>query len=219
METIVGTDCWQFRLSRPWAECHEPLKKLIEGCDGFVAYEHTHDNEVSRTHIHGVIVGCKWGEDTIRTKYLRKICPDKSDNMLSRTYKDKATGQRLPINDKSFVYMSKGQYFMLQKGFNDDFLEACRAAWVPPASKKVTKTVLEKQATVKKIDMLKEMIELVGDRHYDTEHVLKCIREVLIKYDQVVGMYKLMDFHDSIMWREEKSSFIKALASKINQRL
>jgi len=67
--------------------------------------------------------------------------------------------------------------------------------------------------------MLKEMIELVGDRHYDTEHVLKCIREVLIKYDQVVGMYKLMDFHDSIMWREEKSSFIKALASKINQRL
>lgn len=217
METIAGTDCWQFRLSRPWAECEAPLKPLIDGCVGFAVYEHTHDNEVSRTHVHGVIVGCKWGEDTIRTKYLRKICPNKSDYMLSRTYKVKGTVERPPINDGVFVYQSKGQYFMLQKGFSDAFLEEQRLKWVSPRATMVN-TKVEKPATVKRIDMLKEMIELVGDRHYDTEHVLKCIRQILIKYDQIIGMYKLIDYHDSILWREEKSSYLKALASKINQR-
>ena len=68
--------------------------------------------------------------------------------------------------------------------------------------------------------MLKEMIQLVGEsRSYETEHVLKCVRDVLVKHDQVVGMYKMMDFHDAICMRDEKSSFIRCLASKISMRM
>jgi len=223
METIVGRlDAWQFRLTRPWSEIAPLIQPLIDGCQAFVVYEHPFDTEIARTHVHGVLVACKWGEDSIRTKFMKVICPEKADYMLSKTYKVKGVHVRKLLDDGVFVYQSKGNEPKFQKGFADKMLAEQRAKWVDPRASKSTegKTILEKVATIRKIDMLKEMIQLVGEsRSYETEHVLKCVRDVLVKHDQVVGMYKMMDYHDAVCMRDEKSSFIRCLASKINMRM
>jgi len=216
MEDLSGTDCFQFRLSRPWIEVQPLITRLIDACECFVVYEHTHDNEVSRTHVHGVLVNCKWKEDTIRNNFMKVICPAKVDHMLSRTYKLKATGLRYPLDSNAFRYMSKGQYFLLQKGFSNDMLETKRAEWVPPAT--AAEKAEAKGTKARRIDMLQEMRALVGDRTGDVHFILKMIRQVLVKHEQVIGAYKIMDYHDSIMFYDDRSNFINRLAEKINSR-
>jgi hypothetical protein len=112
--------------------------------------------------------------------------------------------------------MSKGEYFLLQKGFSNDMLETKRAEWVPPAT--AAEKAEAKGTKARRIDMLQEMRALVGDRTGDVHFILKMIRQVLVKHEQVVGAYKIMDYHDSIMFYDDRSSFINRLAEKINSR-
>ena len=133
METLAGRiDAWQFRLTRPWDEIKDLIQPLIDGCQAFAVYEHPFDAEISRTHVHGVLVGCKWGEDSIRTKFMKVICPEKADYMLSKTYKVKGLTVRKLLDDKVFCYQSKGNEFKLQKGFSENLLEEQRKLWVNP---------------------------------------------------------------------------------------
>lgn len=81
--------------------CNVDLSELYELCDKVAVYQHDADEEVNRTHIHGVCIGCSKKEDTVR-----KLFKGKYEYAL--TFKNKKTGGE--VNSTYIAYMSKGCY-------------------------------------------------------------------------------------------------------------
>ena len=50
------------------------------------------------------------------------------------------------------------------------------------------------------------------------EDVIKLIRKTLIKNNEVLGLYKVMDYYDALLMYGNKTEFTALIISKINSR-
>ena len=60
-----------FRVSSSYDETKEHLANLFELCEKVAIYQHDADEEISRTHIHGLLIGCTKERIPSETGFLK----------------------------------------------------------------------------------------------------------------------------------------------------
>jgi len=121
----------------------------------------------------------------------------------------------------AITYMSKGKYdSSYQIGFTSDVLNECKAKWVDkPIQQSVAADA--KQSKQRKIDMLGKMLEKITPEKIKTMmeyDYYKLIRGVLIEHEQVIGIYKVLEFRDAIAMRVNKKGFYDEYLGLIQKR-
>lgn len=111
------------RITLPFQDCSGIIQKWYTRCNKAVCYEHTADEEISKTHVHLVLIGldCK----TEALKRMWSDAPGKGNEFWSFS----------PLRDeaKYLAYMTKGILRpKLTKLFSQEELENSRLAWVDP---------------------------------------------------------------------------------------
>lgn len=201
-----------FRISVAYEETK--LDDLYELCERVIIYQHNADSSVKRTHIHGLIFGCTRKEDTVRNRFFK--------GKYEYSMKSK-------VDDKFITYMSKGILEPVYvKGFDPELVRLRTTEWQDHKSAPGTTQVvlvdgkLVKEIPEKKKKTKRELIEIMVS-HYEPHmsdlNMLKVIRKVLIDNNEVVGMYKVLDYYDSLLMFGDKSRWLEMMASKINSRI
>lgn len=212
---------YHVRISRSYEE----LKGFFENekCTHMVVYEHDADEEVSRTHCHAWIKGCA-NSDTLKN-HIRKLIGPVSKTDWYFTEKNK---KYVEWTDDVMTYLSKGvlevKYVI---GFTEAEIEEKKNKWIkietkPKLFNEDGKLIIEKEIKEKKKKTKRELIELMKARYVETmdvDEVVKLIRKVLVQNDEVIGMYKVMDYYDSLIMYANKQKFIDMVTQKINSRL
>lgn len=202
-----------FRISVAYDEVK--LDDLFDLCNQVIIYQHTADDSIKRTHIHGLIFGCTRKEDTVRNKFFK--------GKYEYSMKTK-------VDDKFITYMSKGKLDpVFIKGFDSDLVRQRKSEW---QDHRITPTVevSEKTSNKKtKKELLSIMLETYESHWADADKkasmkymsldsVLRHIRKVLIANNEVIGMYKVMDYYDSFMMFGNEEGWLQMVANKINSR-
>lgn len=186
------------------------LDELFELCEKVIVYQHNADGTVKRTHIHGLVEGCSRKEDTVRNRFFK--------GKYEYSMKTKA-------DDTFIAYMSKGQYEPVYvKGYDPELIaQRKKEGYSPTVTEvkaidgKLVRTVDDSKKKTKR-----ELIEIMRSKyeeHMTDTNMLKMIRKVLIDNNEVIGMYKVLDFYDALLMYSDKGRWIEMMASKINSRI
>lgn len=210
----------EFRISRTYEQISKISEWLEEQCEKVIIYEHTADKGSSRTHIHGLIFPAV-NSDTFKYRITRTLGekPDKTDWKFSTKRKDGTE-----INDDFIVYMSKGCLSpSYSKGYSKEFIEEQCRKFVKPVTAnlklqngKFVKELVEGKKKTKR-QLVQEMIESIEFMN-SPKHCVEKIRKVLIDNNEVLGMYKVMDYYDAVQMYGNKEGFIESIVNKINSR-
>jgi len=224
-----------FRISVPWTECsHIVIPYLKDICSTLVIYEHEADEDVMRTHIHGLIMGCQRSDDTLRNMLFKKEFTKNYE--LKSTFKTRDKGTQ-PVGLKFITYMSKGklepQYF---HGITKEAIDEYKAAWVDyglgnPAAKE--KKEKDPTKAITRYEFIKECYEQYnkdflhtrftgkdpfsppGNKVYpeifDQAKACEIVIAKAIEHKQSMGFYKLVDVVDNVHMLRSPVSFHKKL--------
>lgn len=205
------------------------LTRDILSCDKVAIYEHEADDEVNRTHIHALLIGCSVSTDTLKNRITKILGekPQSSDWSFKNAYKD-SEGNSQIVDIKFLTYMSKG---ILDPKYSYNITnEECNSAkllWVNhKESPKATAYKVDKLNKKTKVDMLEIMLtkltpvkQLMKETCIpDRSDIFRTIRAVLVENKQVLGMYKIIDFYDSITLRIDKQSSYNQFCAILDKR-
>lgn len=110
--------CFKFRISRSYDDIKSEIDTIFRECSHLAVYQHDADEEVSRTHIHGVCKG--YNAKSVKT-FRERIA--KAFPMIEPT--DRAVGE---IGPKPFEYCSKGRYDpVYYRGWTKEYIDAKKA--------------------------------------------------------------------------------------------
>lgn len=189
-----------------WVDAIDADKKVI--------FEHEADDEVSRVHIHMYLENPKLKDDALKTSFRKAYKPEDKGNALW-AWKS-ANPEDLPT---IIAYMGKGTLVpKYSKGVELDDLRRYIDSY--QASKLVDGKFVRNVKTVAKATK-HEMLEQMRSRMSGTDSttdILRCIRKVLMSHNEVIGMYKMMDYYDSLMMYERKQEWLDAMERKINSK-
>lgn len=213
------------RVSLSFHDMSGVINMWASSCRQMVVYEHEADEEVKTTHVHMIMIDCKYKtQDSLCNQFRKLIEIDKKGNGLwSWEHKD------YPNPDLSFIqYMSKG---VLEPVFVKDVesreIEHWRSQWKhQKTDKKVIKEsqvesheIIEakpKQMTKwELLTIMKHEYELYKQRHPD-HFMTKTIRnrivcQVLKDNKQVIGLYKAIDYSYALSLHYDTEMFLDAM--------
>jgi len=186
-----------FRVSRSFNEVGDLLKQLYEWSESVVIYEHEADEDVSRTHIHGLIIGCQRKEDTLRDKIFKINW--KKDYQLATTYKDNQDKVH-PVNEGYVTYMAKGHLSpMLIQNFSEEKINDLKSKWIVyDTAKKSCDVKAKKDLSVyDHCEAIRNnMSDILGDFHLN---ILENIRRYKNKHRIKTNAYADRDWYDTIL--------------------
>jgi hypothetical protein len=204
---------YAIRITRSYNEVSEWVEAIPS--TKIVVFQHDADGSVQRTHVH-MYVETTLKPDAMKARYKKVYNQiDKGDWSFKTATEDA---------DKYITYMSKGVLdpkFVV--GFEEDKLNELKSKWIDP---KATKVVLQDGKLVKqtkeitaptKRQMLEEMIATIGEGT-TTRETLVVIRKILMKYNQVIGQYKMMDYYDSIVMYSKPESWMYSMEKLITRK-
>jgi len=201
-----------------WNECSVAvLAYLGEISEKLVIYEHEADEDVTRTHIHGLIMGCTRSDDTLRNN-LFKVKYTKNYELKS-TYKTKKG--TFPVDDKYITYMSKGNLDPKYcKGYTKEQIDEYKNAWVDYEEVKKQAKERDPTKTITRFELIKEcqaeykkqtlhriftghdILSSPGNKIYPEEFDQHLCCEIVIakaiEHKQTMGFYKLVDIVDNV---------------------
>ena len=217
------------RISRTFKELQEFLRHLSDHSEKLVVYQHDSDDEVTRDHVHALVVNPNISTDTM--KYQIKKCLsvsvfNKSDWAFVTEQKTKQ-----PIDLNFITYMSKGKLDpVYNKGFTQEELDSYKNAWlnhkiVDKAVFKLVKEETPEQRKKRIWELLEEVVKRVKLRtpitteggkcttSESTSGIIETIHQVFtVENHCVVGRYKMRDYHDHVLshtnhysWRQQMS--------------
>lgn len=193
------------------------FETIYELCDKVVVYEHEADEEVKTTHVHMLLEGYKRKEDTLRNAIKKHYT---GPNFALKVKKDDGS----PVDDSFITYMSKGTLDpKYNKGYDDGFIATRRGEWVERrVGVRLQSGKLVKDPEEKKVKSKRELLALMTAEIQDgsgTRDILEGIRKVLIRENQVIGQYKMLDYYDSYLMYNQKGKWLDGLVAKINSRI
>jgi len=209
------------RVRRSYDELKDVFPRLSGKCSQLAVYEHPKEGNV---HVHFLIMDIIVSTDTLKNYIRSKVgLVVKTDWSFKTTYK--ADNEQIPITHESklgaILYMSNGKYdSSYQIGFAAEVLNECKAKWVNKPIQQ-TKAVEAKQNKQTKKDMLNKMLEKITIDTIKTMNeydIYKNIRGVLIENDQVLGIYKVLEFRDAVMMRVDRKGFFEEYQNIIQKR-
>lgn len=192
------------RLSIPFVDCSGVVKKWSEACKAMVVYQHDADKDVSRVHLHMVMIDCKYATpEALKRQFREMIVTERKGNELW-------AWSRATEPDLSFIiYMSNGCLTpVFVKNVLAEDIENYRSLWVEP--KKSDSTSEKKEATKTKNELLYEMSEIFNKMkfdHYAEEFIWKSAVQVVLKVLKknkiVIGRYKIREYRDALLYHRE----------------
>lgn len=219
------------RISRSYDEIKEWIIGLkAKRC---IAYQHDADDEVSRTHVHLLILESGVKPDGLKARFKTLYGNiDKTDWSFSSAYKDdgKVTAITEDSSSKFITYMSKGHLIPVHSsGYDPETLLQLTQLWVEPVKKLTVKNGKFVRQTDDVPDKPKKtrrtLIEIMLDRGkdqdidpMDTKSVLRMIRSVLVENNEVIGMWKVMEYYDAWMMYGHGDEWINMISKKIESR-
>lgn len=193
----------------------------------WIIYAHTKNDfpDIKNDHIHAYIKNYRHTCETLRENIKKIFGVKRGQFTVSETY-DK-DGQRYPVNDDAITYMSKGKLIPLHNHIEDKELVIQKTReWKEPVI--VTKVMMQDGKLLRKVDekhkktkreILEEMIAEYGDGYKTREETIRIVRKVLVKNNEVVGMYKVIDYYDALLMYHKPELWIEMVEAKINSRI
>jgi hypothetical protein len=219
-----------FRISSLYDAVSVAISELINMSQQVIIYQHEADEDVNRTHIHGLIMGCKRKEDTIRNKFFKGTY-ESSDYELKTTYKDRK-GKSWPVDEKYITYMSKG---VLQPVYNKNFapelVEEYRRQWVhydkveeknstEPKKKKVENAFTSCTQIIEEFLPHRTVLGCLGEHwNYTDQEIVVAIRKWANKYQKGISMYKCRDYYDIIISQQNGWKYDIGVMTLIDKRM
>lgn len=220
------------RVSRSYDEIKEWVEAIT--ATSLIAYQHDADDEVSRTHVHMMVIETTIKPDALKARYKTLYGNiDKTDWSFSSGYKD--DGKVMPItvesSQKFITYMSKGHLTPVRSvGHDPAAILRLTQEWKEPKKQLVTKggkfVRVTEDVPDKPRKTKRTLIEIMLDRgkdanlaYDDTQGILRMIRDVLVENNEVVGMYKVMEYYDSWMMYGQKDAWVNMISKKIENRM
>lgn len=219
------------RISRSYDEIHEWVTGLK--ASSIIAYQHDADDEVSRTHVHMLVIESGVKPDGLKARFKTLYGNiDKTDWSFASAFKDdgKVTPISVETSSKFITYMSKGELTpVYSQGYDPVEVLRLTQAWVKPTKQLTVKNgkfvrqtddVPEKPKKTRRT-LVEIMIDRIKDEdvEYDnTRGLLAIIRKVLIENNEVVGMWKVMDYHDAVLMYGNEGLWLSMIAKKIENR-
>lgn len=208
------------RITKSFEELKEWI--TVEDCSQCIVYEHEADDEINRTHVHIWLKGIKCNTDSLKN-HIRKVTGKIPASDWAFMEMNKKTKEAW--NDNVITYMSKGKLMpKYTKGFTEDEIEDYKSKWINhnPISVENGKLVIKREVkeTKKKTkrELLQEMLELYTV-DMEVDETVELVRKILIKNNEVLGMYKIMDYYDSLLCYGNKEKFVTMIVQKINSRI
>lgn len=203
------------RLTRSAFMLTDFFQRLPDICDSTIWYEHPQDHKVSRTHCHGVIMGCKVSVETLKNWLRHETTKwDRSSWSFKNSYKVNGIVRDVDLNFA--IYMSKGIH---EPVFNHNVTNHrdYKNAWIEKS--KVQSDIRdyhdsERQEEQKtRWEMLQEIKRRLNlfSHEPDTATIISTILDVFRHNKVIISRYKVRDMYDSYMCYEKRDSFISDL--------
>lgn len=200
------------RISRSYEEVYDWVNDLT--ADKILVYQHDADDEVSRTHIHMLLIGSTLKPDALKARYKKLY-----GNIEAKDWSFKKSDGDV----KYITYMSKGIIPpSFSKGYTVSEIEEYTKLWVDKTMLKVEdgKFVrdIDEPGQKTKFQLLEQMRSQLCGKDSTRLDILKIIRKVLVKNRVVLGQWKAMDYYDSLMMYERKQDWLAGMEAKLNSR-
>jgi len=221
-----------FRVSSSYDETKEHLAAMYDLCEKVAVYQHDADEEIKRTHIHGLLIGCSKSEDTLRNRFFKgKYEP--ADHELKTKYDVKEgieqVKRKYDVDEKYIIYMSKGVLDpMFLKVFTKEETDAYKAQWKNHKEKK--EDTVEKKKK-KPLNMMEACRLIVRDElkylsetqvrlpwRYSQQEVVEAIIDWSNKNDRPVVAYKCRDYYDCILQQYDPKQYVGIVMNLIYKR-
>jgi len=202
------------------------ISEIVTRCEKAVFYEHPATPQ-KVVHIHGLIWGWTKKEDTLRN-ILKRIKGQGSYECKQKIRpRDKNSP---PVNEQYIRYMTKGKFDPeYVKGFSDELIAEEKAKGYDVLDTVGGKLVVKKgeknpDGETPGRKTRKELVDvIVNDLREDisrlsTEDIVSVIRKHLIRNNEVIGMYKVIDIYDSVMMYACEGQWIEMISRKIISR-
>lgn len=210
------------RLTANKFELLDWMIKVRANADRVIFFQHDKDEKVSRTHVHGILLGLKVTVQTLKDwlTYDTKWAPtqwNRSNWSFKETYKNKL-GDKVPVDEKMITYMAKGSLTpcfddKVTKGFPD--WKAYRDLWIEPTLRQ--KDLLEfgedHDSKITQWEMLNQMKARLNvyTRDPTDEEIVQEILNVFYHNHKLVSRYKVRDFFDSIKAERDPRAFVQQI--------
>lgn len=218
---------YAFRIHSSYESLQSFVKNVSEVSNVLAVYEHPDTN---RVHIHGYVEGLTVSTDTLKNwvkKALNVKSFPKSDwEFAEKISKGDKKGQSVDRN--SLIYFHKGKYpIKFIKGLSDEFiLEQHSKSYKPTeyvgkSIKTQYKLVCENptQKKMRENDLIMLMIDKYKSTGANDDDVLiECIRNVLTETKTICGLYKFVDYFDTISMRIRPGKFIDDVRNVLMKR-
>jgi hypothetical protein len=222
-----------FRVTSSYDVTVEHLTPLYELCEKVAIYQHDADDEIERTHIHGLLIGCSKGEDTIRNRFFKGKYQS-ADYELKTKYVVKEgimqVKRTYDVDEKYIIYMSKGVLDpMFLKVFTKEETDAYKAQWKNHREKKEDPSERKKK---KPINMFEACRQIVEDElkykidetqvrlpwRYSQQEVVEAIIDWSNKNGKPVVAYKCRDYYDCILQQYDPKQYVGIVMNLIFKR-
>ena len=221
---------YAFRIRTSYEEFSKntDFPNLLNSCDRYCIYQHQPEHNEENIHIHGLLVNPMYIPKGYTT--AQPETPEHMRRMyFAKYYTNQYSLKKCDDEEKYITYMSKGQYN--PSVWVDNATKQYK--YIPYFDELKSKWVDHTKVNLKLIDgkMVRELgknklskreiidIMMADYRDYmPMEDVIKLIRKTLIKNNEVLGLYKVMDYYDALLMYGNKAEFTALIISKINSR-
>lgn len=197
------------RVSFAYADVSGVIETWSHSCEKMVVYEHQRDSEVNRTHLHMLLMNCKYNtaEPLKRQFYSAVQTSAKGNDLWSWVHK------KYPNPNEQFVvYMSEGKLRpVFVKNFSPAELEELRLQWKEESTPKGESLTEKKESTKSKYDLVQDMISEIDNSKVDgmcsrylADYLVSVVLKVLRKNRIVIGRYKVREYRDALIYYNDK---------------
>lgn len=201
------------------------IDKVETVCSQVIWFQHDKDAKVSRTHVHGLLEGCKVTVETLKnwlrfdTLWAPTQSWDRSDWSFKSAYKNPVTKRPSEVDVNMITYMSKGHLKpVARKGF--DNWQDYQKVWVDKP--KIQKDLLDKQDPDSKATYYDMLLQLENklklyQREVEDSDIIHEIIHIHKLNGKMISRYKVRDFYDSYMARNQEKSFTQLVLNLIHK--
>lgn len=217
---------------------YDDLSGVIEvwshACDAMAVFEHTPDQGCNATHVHMIMLGCKYKTAEPLKRLYYKMFPnaDTSDGNGLWSW----TNKEFPVPGIEFItYMSKGVLRpKFVKNISDAKVEELRGKWSEPTPRS-SQTFIDKSSDKPKhtkYTLMLKVVNLILSKHTEaTEERKKIIlndltelewvlaaRKVVTEEKLMLGKYKFLDLIDACQMYYCKEKFVSEILYMLEKR-
>lgn len=176
--------------------------------------QHDADSGCKSTHCHVAILDPQVTDEAMRKQKVKHEIAGAFSSTTSKVQSGEHKGKPLEF-EKLAPYVLKGDptnLMMASQGITQEMIDRWIAAWIDPEATKIrldgdkfVKVGKKEHTADSKYAIIQEIVARIAQIDILTNRQLvDVVRDVIIKHEQVVGMYKIIDLCDAALMYSDK---------------